>query len=288
VSYNVNMSVYRDTNTSVTFEHPFPGPLVASVYRDGIKILESDPLMPVAGRYTLPLTYVETQYDGQLQVDWAGGTGEAPFLRTTSVDIITPLVPLSRLQTLFADTNWSPTELAELERSVRVFIESYTRQSYGYEISTKSVVGNGEKKIALPRRLIRATDIAGGPAGYFTVSNNGWYLYVGNKNLLTIKEAPPEDFMENLVWVTQGVIMVPDTYWKQFRNYSVPEDVQEAAMLLANDYACGDNLYRERYLDSIKSGDWNMVFNSGAFRGTGNVRADQLLSPYRREGMVII
>jgi hypothetical protein len=70
--------------------------------------------------------------------------------------------------------------------------------------------------------------------------------------------------------------------------YSVPEDITEAAMLLANDYACGDNLYRDRYLEVIKSGDWNMGFSNRAWDGTGTARADQLLEPYLRTGMVII
>jgi len=294
------MSVYRDTNADVTFEHPFEGPLVAAVYRSEVKIMESEPLMPVAGRYTLHLTFRETEYDGPLDITWTGTDGGKIFLRTTTERVVTPLVKSSRLQTLFENTNWSPAELAELENSVRVFIESYTGQSFGYEIGKHSVIGNGEKKIALPKRLIRATTISGGPAGWFTTSNNGWYLYIGNKNLLTTKEAPPEEYIDNYHYMTKGVIVVPDTYWKQFRvgaryditgewgYYTVPEDVQEATMLLANDYACGDNLYRERFLESIKAGDWNMVFNVGAYRGSGNVRADQLLEPYRRQGMVII
>lgn len=294
------MSVYRDTNASVTFEHPFAGPLVASVYRGGIKILESDPISPTAGRFTLPLTYRETQFDGQLQIEWAGTeSDDTLFLRTSSVDVITPLVPISRLQTLFTNTNWTPDELKELENAVRVFIESYTGQSFGYEVGTYSIVGSGEKKIALPKRLIKFVTIAGGPPGYFSVSNSGWYLYMGNENYLTIKQMPPEEFVDNTT-VVSGVIHVPDSYWRQFRSgatytitgewgyYTVPEDVQEAAMLLANDYACGDNLYRERYLKSMKAGDWTMIFDSAAYRGTGNVRADQLLESYRRQGMVII
>lgn len=292
------MSVYRDTNSSVVFEHEFSSPLIATVYRDGAIIKVSDPLSPVAGRFTLPLTYTDTQYDGQLNILWQNE--DENFTRKTSVDVITPLVSLSKLQTLFSDTNWSNPELAELENSVRVYIQNYTGQQFGYEVGTYSVIGTGEKKVALPHRLIRATEISGGaPATYFTVSNNGWYLYLGNPNWLTIKEMPPEEYVDN-VQIVSGVIYVPDTYWKQFRAgvkyfitgewgyYTVPEDVQEAAMLLANDFACGDSLYRDRYLDSIKFSDSNMTFNAGAFRGTGNARADQLLSPYRRESMVII
>jgi hypothetical protein len=294
------MNVDRDTNSDVVFEHPFEGSLTASVYRNDVKIAERAGITPAAGRFTMPLTYRETQFDGPLTIEWTGTDGSSLFKRTMTVDVVTPLVSISRLRTLFDNTNWTDAELREVENMVRVFIESYTGQTFRYEIGTEYVTGNGEKKVALPKRLIKATAIAGGPPGFFSISNNGWYLYIHNKNLLTTKEAPPEEYMDNNHYMTKGVIVVPDTYWKQFRvgaryeitgewgYYSVPADVEEAAMLLANDYACGDNLYRDRYLDSMKSGDWTMVFNSGAFRGTGNVRADQLLEPYRRQGMIII
>lgn len=91
-----------------------------------------------------------------------------------------------------------------------------------------------------------------------------------------------------------GVIVAPGssghaTAWKNdypFRitgdwGYkTVPANVKEAARLLANDYACMENAFRDRYLDSIKAADWRLQFNSRAWESTGNVRADQLLSEY--------
>lgn len=291
------MSVYRDTNANVTFEHPFPGPLTAKVYRGGELILTSGSLMPTAGIYTLGLTWKETQFDGDLEIRWEGGTLEDPFVRTTLVSVITPLVPLSKLQTLFSDTNWTDAELSELEEKTRVFIESYTGQSFGYLSATYAVVGSGEQRLLLPRRLIKFSAISGGIPSYFTLASDGWQLLIRSKNYLEIKEAPPEEFSQ--AW-THGVIVVPEVYWRKFRSgaeylitgewgyYTVPADVQEAAMLLANDFACGDSIYRDRYLELIKAGDWNMKFSPGAYRGTGNARADQLLDKYRRTGMVII
>jgi len=292
------MSVYRDTNATVTFEHPFPGPLTAIVYKDGQEIHRQVGLMP-APNYELELTYVQTQFDGRLDIEWVGGTWDNPFKRTTSVEVITPLVSLSDLKTVFQDVHIADGELKDLEEQVRIFIETYTQQDFGYEIGTCSVVGNGEKKIALPKRLMRVHRIKGGPVGYFNTSNDGWYLYVGNKNYFTIKEMPPEDYIDN-VQLVSGVIVVPDSYWKKFRSgttyeiegewgyYSVPDDIRQAALLLAKDYGSGETIYRDRYLESMKSGDWNLMYSAGAFRGTGNKRADDLLEPYRRQGMVII
>lgn len=293
------MSIYRDTNAAVVFEHPFEGSLTATVYRNGVKLLESTPITSQAGRFTLNLTYRETQFDGELKIVWSGDDGGFPFERVQHVEVCSPIVPISRLRTLFTNTNWGDAELAELEQNIRLVIQAHTGQSFGFEVGSKYVTGTGEKKISLPQRLNRLYTVTGGPVTYFAVSADGWSLNVAWKNYMGIKEMPPEDYVEN-VTIVSGVIHVPDSYWKKFHRGTtyaiegewgypnVPTDVQEAALLLANDFGSGENLYRDRYLEAIKSGDWNLVFSEGAFRGTGNARADGLLQKYRREGMVII
>lgn len=292
------MSVYRDTNADVVFEHPHPGPLTAVVYREGVTLpvyIPASPVTAVGGKFTLALPWQATEFDGTLTIVWTA-TG---FERRQEVSVRTPIVPISRLRTLFQDTNYGDTELGELENDVRLVIEAYTGQKYGHEIGIKYVTGTGEKRMALPERLHKLYTVTGGPITYFSVSADGWYLYTSYKNWLSIKEMPPEEYMPTTTLVG-GVIHVPDTYWKQFHRGttyavegewgypSVPEDVQEAALLLANDFGSGENLYRDRYLEAIKAGDWNLTFTSGAYQGTGNARADNLLSKYRRQGMVII
>jgi hypothetical protein len=91
-----------------------------------------------------------------------------------------------------------------------------------------------------------------------------------------------------------GVIVAPGTSgratpWKQDYPFditgdwgyvSVPEPVRAAAKLLINDYACAEQAFRDRYLESMKAADWRLQFNSRAWESTGNVRADQLLSEF--------
>jgi hypothetical protein len=44
---------------------------------------------------------------------------------------------------------------------------------------------------------------------------------------------------------------------------------------------CQDHKYRDKYLQSIKMGDWRIQFHDLAFNGTGNATADKLLLDYR-------
>jgi hypothetical protein len=61
----------------------------------------------------------------------------------------------------------------------------------------------------------------------------------------------------------------------------VPYEVVEAMKLLVNDYSCSENMYRDRYLQSISTADWKLIFASQVFEDTGNARADTLLNAYK-------
>lgn len=69
---------------------------------------------------------------------------------------------------------------------------------------------------------------------------------------------------------------------------NVPNDVLTAADLLYNDYACADAAYRNRFINSMRAGNWRFDLRDDAFAGTGNLTADRLLDKYRIDSMVII
>lgn len=308
------MSVYRDTNPTVVFTHPFPGPLTATVYRDGdttTPLATFTGLLPdPSGNYQVQLTYRQTQYDGRLRIDWTGTESDlTAFARSTYVDVVTSLLsPAQQAEPWTRDGQAAPPadELAMLENTVRAVIEAYCRQSFGYAVGTKALQGTGYKKIALPQRLASLTsyqaidpngNVGPGWPGSIVISNDGWNLILAPDTTLTVKESPPIEFMN---YVSNGVIQVPDSYIKSFVSGTVynvtgvwgyevvPSEVQEAAILLMNDFATNDVGYRDRYLSSVKIQQDTVIYHPGAFRGTGNARADLLLAKWRRTGMVII
>jgi hypothetical protein len=300
------MSVYRDTVGTVTFTHPIGTDLTATVKDSSGTVLYTSGAIPsVAGVYTLDVPWTLTEYDVALTITWSdGGT----FSRTQNLDVVTPILSLAQLKAVFVDSGEVPTdaELFDLEQAVRAQVETFTRQSFGYSVGTQQYVGNGGKSLALKQRLVRLDSFDGGwfqsttdvpvPPGV-GVSFDGYSLTLDPNQFLTVKESPPIEFMN---YVTNGVIQVPDWYIKAFNTGAtftisgvwgwseVPYEVQEAAKLLVNDYASLDVSYRDRYLDSVKIQQDTWLYNPGAYRGTGNARADMLLGKYRRSGMVII
>jgi hypothetical protein len=152
------MSVYRDTNSTVTFAHPFTGTLTASVYRDGDLLFTSQPIAPVSGKFLVPLTYDHTQYDGKLKIVWSGSN----FTRTQTVEVVTPLATISDIRSLNDKENMPDEQCADIESAVRAVIQSYTGQSFGYSYGAQTYVGNGSGKLILKERIAELVGILGG------------------------------------------------------------------------------------------------------------------------------
>jgi hypothetical protein len=166
---------------------------------------------------------------------------------------------------------------------------------------TTVIIRNDSTQLALPMPLITFTDMSDDmftfdPAS-FAIRGEGWFLGGKPGAYWTIKDAPPEDVLDdfNNVIYAPGVIKKRDFAYTSVYSItgdwgyeSVPYPVVQAARLLISDYACQDSSYRDRYLESIKAADWRMQFTQAAYDGTGNLKADQLLNPYKLSNMVVI
>lgn len=242
--------------------------------------------------WTATLPYI--LQEGVAEVTWSGTiTGMGAFTTTNKYFVVTPYLTRRQIREFWDDG--TDEEIDRAEAGVRHIINAHTGQTFGKFTGTKLAVGNGENTLTLPARLISFTDITLNTPGLelygtYQISGDGWYLKptVFPSEGYTIKS----DITDYTVG-TNGVIYNPygrrvgvfqkdvsyaiDGVWGY---ESIPEAVVEAAKLLVNDYAANDSIYRDRYLESLTSPDWRIQFHSGAFRQTGNVRADQLLANY--------
>jgi hypothetical protein len=193
-------------------------------------------------------------------------------------------------------------ELRQVERAVRTAINAHTGQSFSNKVETKRVRGNDSNILPLPERLLEFTGIGGnffGNTSGLEVTGGGWYLTTGGDLGLPFIPSIRQDAWDiNSGSHLELPVPIRLPHWVRrstgntfYRNYhyeisgtwgwkSVPAEVREAAKLLVNDYACGDSIYRDRFLTSMTAADWRIQFNNRAFNGTGNARADQLLSGY--------
>lgn len=273
------------------------GTLDVGIKRAGVEVFEVSQVNYAAGRYSFTLPFFLSQEDAELTITWKFTYQENgqnyEYNRESHVTVVTPYVPFSTLTDLFGDELTAP-EIQQAERAARNVINAHCGQSFGRFTGVKTAVGQGEGDLALPARLIRLNEITTEMPGLelygnFDVAGDGWYISprISGAPGYSIK-ADTSDFVS-----VTGVIHNPYGYragnFPKDARYSidgvwgwehVPEPVTEAAKLLVNDYAHEEAIYRDRYLESLTSPDWRIQFHSGAFRQTGNVRADQLLSDY--------
>ena len=68
----------------------------------------------------------------------------------------------------------------------------------------------------------------------------------------------------------------------------VPDEIELAAIELMRDFFAKDKLWRNKYVSNVSTFDWQFEYSDDATKGTGNLYADQLLSPYIINSMVVV
>lgn len=312
------MEIFRQSINRVYFEAPETTSVVSATVslNEGTPVVIS----PVVGNgSSTTQRYIDIPFigeEGSVCVEWSwtgsqltptGLSSNVPVSQKDTYDVVTPILSEGELRAVLDDA--TDEELIVIEKAVRHVINSHTGQTFGLSVGPKVAIGTGESSLTLPDRLIKLNAFGvegaanklydrtvypdGRPEyflgnGIYDIAGGGWYI-----NLLRNGNADMGIKNDHSDFVSMnGVIYSPKYMGRGFADdiryvvdgewgyREVPEAVKEAAKLLVNDYASYDSTYRDRYLESLTSPDWRIQFHSGAFRQTGNVRADQLLSAY--------
>lgn len=217
-----------------------------------------------------------------------------PFTLSEKYSIATPILPLHVIGNIIESTDES--EQRAVESAVRHIIQAYTGQQFRLYTGDYQIDGIGEAVLRLPEQLITLTSINGDThwVNITLIHKSKLYLvrkFTSGGSIKSDYDTYGYDYSGQYPF--DGVIAAPGVWTSYlFNNYEtytvtgewgwdkVPTGVQEAAKLLVNDYACGDNVYRDRFVNVATGPDWRLQFNAGAYSGTGNVRVDQLLEDY--------
>lgn len=239
--------------------------------------------------------------EGRVVIQWNFSISSGSYSKTEEYDVITPLLSDAQVRVIIGDTA-TDEEVHAAEASARYIIQGYTGQTFGKFIGGISVTGSGDTTLRLPKRLTTLTSINDNAIlpQWVAVRGGGWYIVSKFIHTPTLRA----DFDGWHQDTNTGVITAPPRWARAYTGFiaqveylingiwgwdSVPPMVVEAAKLLVNDYACGDSIYRDRFITQVSGPDWALEFNDGAFTSTGNVRADALLADYKlRRGWQVI
>jgi hypothetical protein len=294
------MEIYRNNTAQIKLTVPVTAVDGSFVVKatDGTDVLYTFPTVSVvSGGYQVTLPFSLVDRDRKFNIEWTfdylEGSDTKSYTAKTYVEVVTPYVTVDEIRdALGTMPPMTDAELQRVERRIRGVIDNFTGQNFGKYTGKYRIQATGEEDLSLPARLVSLTSIAGAAytdINYYGTRGDGWYLATASPAYLDGS------------YVSNGVIDYPGSYrtalWNDNYWYTVtgdwgyedvPTNVKEAALILIEDAICPDSEYRDRYIDSVKTADFQYAYTSNAFRGTGSVIADQLLEPYRRPTLAVI
>ena len=257
------------------------------------------------------LPYEYTNRQRQLKFVWSCTVNGQLVQKEHKVFVQTPYTDLSQavdalgLGSDYSDPNTkSYFELCNAERYARKIIEAHTGQQFYLYDDVQTVYGADSDVLPLPYRINDLHELYQNDVLLVDKINN-----INNWNYDTIISESGfgirvnrATMLDNTVYIANGMVppTINDTWGGSFSNGStyrvqgrfgwadVPDEVDLACIELMRDYFSKDKVWRNKYMKSIKTFDWQFEYNSSTYSGTGNVFADQLLSTYVINKMVVI
>jgi hypothetical protein len=260
-----------------------------------------------AERWTATVGFAITQTVGEYFLTWKFQIDGVDIVRKDFLEIVVPLVDIATIRDeLDIPADISDETIEKTERRVRVEVENFTSQQFAPRTATYQAVQKSDGTVRLPARIITLTGVGeGSSAGYYIMHSEhalgDWYLKTtiptplkrngyrawggnGYSPAGFYDSGAPITSPYTSTWGSTTYIAVSGVWGWEY----VPQDVQEAALILIEQRLCPEDLYRERYIKSMTAADMRFEFNPGAYVGTGNVVADQILMKYVRSAMAVI
>lgn len=254
------------------------------------------------GVYMAYIPYAYTNRNRTLRLEWYYTINNTAVVRSQEVFVVTPYVDFSNacgclgISTDSSDPNYkSYRDLIRAEKYARKIIEDHTGQKFYLYDDVNLVYGYGSDILPLPAKIYDLHELYSNDVllvdtindidnWNYTVeiSESGYGLKVNRANMLdnTVYTAngmvPPSindfsgAFQSGVAYKVQG----------RFGWEKVPDNVELAAIELMKDYFAKDTVWRNKYVKSISTFDWDFEYNGSAYTGTGNAYADSLLADY--------
>lgn len=293
------MEIYTNTGGQTVYLEAGVAPddidsIDVNIYQDD-RLLSTIGTIPyVDGRYTFVFPLFLTDRVRELRIVWRiiyTDTAEHVLKANTFVSVVMPLVDVKTARTeLDIGSDVSDEQIRLVERRVRSMIETLTGQQFAPYEATLLGTELSDGSVRLPQKMLALVSVNGiSNAMYYTLGGDGWRL--------NIQYPRKRDGFRAIGG--EVPIINPFSRWEpkkaapvrvvgRWGYERVPEDIKEAALILIEQQLCPDALYRERYIKTMTAADMRFEFSPGAYAGTGNVVADQILSKYVQSNAAVI
>lgn len=275
-----------------------------------IATLTAEKLETDAGTYQVVIPIQYCRRNRRFKIVWSYQVGGVEASHSYYTDVVTPYANMSdvwddlNLGTDPSDPNYKTYhEVQMAEKYARKLIEGFTAQSFYLYDDTQIVYGHGADILPLPFKLYEIHELYENDVLLYDAINdvNNWiYVPQVSESGFGIR-VNRQTLLDNTIYTANG--MVPPTIndynyrgaFKKDARYSVqgrfgwpsvPDNIEEACIVLIGQFFEKDTAWRNKYVKGINTFDYKFEYMEDAHRGTGNLYADQLLLPYVITGMV--
>ena len=254
------------------------------------------------GNYIVNIPYQYTDRNKTLRLKWNYFVNGTNVKKSDDVYVITPYVDFNHALDLNFSTDSSDPEyksykdLILAERYARKQIEQYTGQNFYLYDDVVVVYGYDSDILPLPAKIgelhelyaddillldnINEIDNWNYPV---EITPTGYGIKINRANML-----------DNTVYIANGMVPpsinsygggvfrsgVPYKVQGKFGWEKVPDEVELAGIELMKDFFAKDTVWKNKYIKTISTFDWDFEFTSDVHMGTGNAYADRLLADY--------
>ncbi len=254
------------------------------------------------GTYIVNVPYQYTDRNRTLELRWEYSMSGVPVSRKDEVYVVTPYVDFNHVQDLgfstdSSDPNYkSYKDLIRAERYARKQIEQYTGQNFYLYDDVVVVYGYDSDILPLPAKINTLHELYSQDVLLLDTINNidnwnypveitptGYGIKINRANML-----------DNTVYTANGMVPptindygngvfkagIPYKVQGRFGWEKVPDEVELAGIELMKDFFAKDTVWKNKYVKTISTFDWDFEFTSDVHMGTGNAYADRLLADY--------
>ena len=264
------------------------------------------------GTYQIVIPIDYCRRNRRFKIEWNYQISGISTSHTYYTEVVTPYANMAdiwedlNLGTDSSDPNYKTYhEVQMAEKYARKLIETYTAQFFYLYDETQVVYGYGSDILPMPFRVHEIHELYENDVLLIDKINNvnNWlYDPIISESRFGIR-VDRTQMIDNTVYTANG--LVPPTIYdldyrgafKKDARYtvsgrfgwsSVPDNVEEACIILIKQFFEKDTAWRNKYVKNISAFDWQFEYMEDAHRGTGNLYADQLLLPYVINGMMAI
>lgn len=253
------------------------------------------------GSYVINVPYQYTDRNRTLRLRWEYTINGTAVVKEDEVFVVTSYIDFNHVQDLgfstdSSDPNYkSYKELIKAEKYARKLIEQHTGQKFYLYDDLYVVYGYDSDILPVPAKINELHELYSNDVLLLDTINeiDNWNYPVEISESGYGIKINRAGLMDNTVYTANG--MVPPSihdYSGVFRSgvsYKVqgrfgwdrvPDNVELAAIELMKDYFSKDTMWRNKYVKTISTFDWDFEYTGDAYTGTGNAYADSLLADY--------